>query len=169
MFWVTVPLTLLLVIVQITLAPSLRLLGVHADLVIVWLGCYAAVRNRSLDTLPLILTAGVALGLSGAEPFGASLFALLPLAALLLATDTVPIPGRFFVALGLVAVGALFYALLQPPAAALGGQPLGPPLNVIRVAPRSAIVDTLTAAVWFWPIRLLFMSRVALGSFRRVT
>lgn len=169
MFWVTAPLTIFVVIVQITLAPSLRVLGVHADLVVVWLGCYAAARNSSLDTLPLILTAGVALGLSGAEPFGASLFALLPLAGLLLAKDLVPVPGRFFVALGFVAVGALFYALLQPLAAALGGQALGPPLNVIRVAPRAAIVDTLTAAVWFWPIRLLFMPRVTLGSFRRVT
>jgi hypothetical protein len=169
MFWITVPLTLLAVILQITLAPSLRVLGVHADLAVVWLGCYAAARNSSSDTLPLILTAGVALGLSGAEPFGASLFALLPLAALLLAKDVVPVPGRFFVALLFVAVGALFYALLQPPAAALGGQSLGPPLNVLRIAPRSAIVDTLTAAVWFWPIRLVFAPRVALGSFRRVT
>ena|SRR5579875_3923902 len=167
MLWVTAPLTLLVVIVQITTAPSLRVFGVHADLVIVWLGCYAAARNTSLDVLPLILTAGLALGLSGAEPLGASLLALLPLAGLTIAKDLLPSPGRFIAALLLVGVGGLFYALLQPLAAAAAGQGLGPPLNLVRIAPRAAIVDTLTAVVWFWPIRLLFVQRPALGSFRR--
>lgn len=167
MYWVTVPLTVFVVIVQITVAPSLRVFGVHADLAIVWLGCYAAVRPSAVDVLPLVLTAGLTLGLSGAEPFGASLLALLPLAGLVLAKDLVPLPSRYFAALLIVGVAGFCYALLQPLAAVAAGEGLGPPLNLVRVAPRAAIVDTLTALLWFWPVRLLFAARPTLGSFRR--
>jgi hypothetical protein len=166
-FWITIPLTVFVVIVQLTVAPSLRVLGVHADLAIVWLGCYAAVRPSAADVLPLIMTAGLTLGLSGAEPFGASLLALLPLAGLVLAKDIVPLPSRYIAALIIVGVGGFCYTLFQPLAAVAAGVGLGPPLNLVRVAPRAAVVDTLTALVWFWPIRLLFAARPTLGSFRR--
>lgn len=163
--WTTVPITLFVVVLQVAAAPSLTYFGVHADLVVVWLGCYAAVREQA-DVLPLIAVGGIALGLTGTEPLGASLLALLPIAGLAVLKGMLPAPSRFLAALGIVAVGGLLYTLLQPLAAVVAGEGLGPPLNLVRVAPRAAVLDALTAAVWYWPVRIAFLQRVSAG-FRR--
>jgi len=167
MLWVTVPLTLLIVIAQVAVVPVLRYAGVHPDLLVVWLSCYAAARPTATDALPLVAVGGLGLGLCGAEPLGASLFALLPLAALIATKDLWPVRRRLIVVLVLAAAGGLFYSLLQPLAAALAGQGLGPLLNPLRVAPRAALLDTTGALIWYWPVRLAFAARPTLGSFRR--
>jgi hypothetical protein len=168
MFWVTGPLTLLIVVAQIAVVPALRYAGVHPDLLVIWLSCYAAARSAPTDALPLVAVGGLGLGLCGAEPLGTSLFALLPLAALIATQEIWPVRRRLIVALVLAAVGGLFYSMLQPLGAALAGQGLGPLLNLLRVAPRAAILDTAGALIWYWPVRFAFAVRPTLGSFRRL-
>ncbi len=165
-YYAAVPLTLLVVILQVAAAPSFNLLGVHADLPVVWLCCWAAVRGWE-ESILLIPVAGLGLGLLGREPLGASLLALLPVLAIGWLEDGRTGRGRFLTTLLMVFVAGFLYAVIHAAASFVGGEGLGPPLNVLRVAPSAGMLDVLTAALWFWPIRLVFGRRSRGGVFRR--
>lgn len=166
-WYVGAPLTALLVLLQVSAAPAFTYGGVHADLLVVWLGCWATVRGRQ-EAMPLIPVAGLGLGLLGGEPLGASLLALLPIIALAALCEASPLRGRFGAALVTVLAGSLCYTFIHAGASLAGGSGVGPPLNLLRVAPRAAILDTITAAVWFWPLRLACGRQVRGGEFRRL-
>jgi hypothetical protein len=165
-YYTAVPLTLLVVVLQVAAAPSFHLLGVHADLPVVWLSCWAAVRGRQ-EAMLLIPLAGLGLGLLGREPLGASLLALLPVLAIGWLEDGRAGRGQFLTTLLMIFVAGFLYSVIHAVASFAGGEGMGPPLNVLRVAPRAAMLDVLTAALWFWPIRLVFGKRSRGGAFRR--
>ncbi len=157
-YYAAIPLTLLVVVLQVAAAPSFNLLGVHADLPLVWLSCWAAIRGRD-ETMLLIPVAGLGLGLLGREPFGASLLALLPVLAIGWLEDGNTGRERFLTTLLMVFIAGFLYSVIHAAASFAGGEGLGPPLNVLRVAPRAGMLDLLTAALWFWPMRLVFGKR----------
>lgn len=165
-YYVSLPLTLAVIVLQLAAAPSFTYLGVHVDLAVAWLACWAALRSTD-EVLVLTAVSGVGLGLLGREPFGASLLALLPVVALAwLREQQGSRRGYLLAVLGALAAGAIFN-VVQAGAAFAGGEPFGSPLNVLRVAPRAAMLDGATAAVWYWPLRLLFARRSQAGQFRR--
>jgi rod shape-determining protein MreD len=166
-YYASVPLTLVVVVLQLAAAPSFSYLGVHPDLLVVWLACWAALRGTQ-EVLVLVAVAGCGLGLLGREPFGASLLALLPIAALAwLREQRGTKPSVLVAVLGALVAGVV-YNLLQAAAAFAGGDPFGTPLDVVRVAPRAAVLDALIAAIWYWPLRLIFgrIGRRQAGQFR---
>ncbi|MHB8575070.1 MAG: hypothetical protein ACYDCQ_07030 [Dehalococcoidia bacterium] len=165
-YYAAVPLTVFVVVLQIAGVPSFTAFGVHPDLPVVWLGCWAVLRGRSA-VLPLILTAGLALGLLGPEPLGASVLGLIPIAATPVVDDAQILPNRFLLALGVVFVAGTVYVLVQAAAAYVGGEPLGGALNLLRVAPRVGMLDAVVAVLWYWPMRLLLPRRQRGGAFRR--
>lgn len=166
-YYAALPLTLFVVVLQVAAAPSFTYLGVHADLPVVWLGCWAAVRGPR-DLLPLVALAGIGLGLIGREPLGASMLALLPLAGLAVVGDPRPAFGRFLAALLIVCAAGLAYAVIHALASFAGGEGMGSVFNVLQVAPRAAILDAMVAALWYWPVRLLFGRQTRAGEFRRL-
>lgn len=165
-YYASVPLTLTVVVLQLAAAPSFVYLGVHPDLVVVWLACWAALRGTQ-EVLVLTAVAGCGLGLLGHEPFGAALLALLPIAALAWLREQRGTKRSVLAAvLGALAAGMVFN-LIQAAAAYAGGEPFGTPLDVLRITPRAAVLDAVTAAVWYWPMRLLFGRHSQAGQFRR--
>ncbi|HEY7295399.1 MAG TPA: hypothetical protein VH916_10170 [Dehalococcoidia bacterium] len=168
MIWyASVPLTVLIALLQIGAAPSFTFFTVHADLPVVWLCCWGVIRGRQ-EAMVLIPIAGLVMGLAGGEPLGASLLALLPVAALLAVAEASPARGRFVAAITITAVCSILYTSIHAAAAAAAGEGFGPPLNLLIVAPRAAVLDVITAALWFWPMRLAFGRRARAGSFRRI-
>lgn len=165
-YYAAVPLTLFVVILQVAAAPSFNLLSVHADLPVVWLGCWASMRGRQ-ETMVLIPLAGIALGLLGHEPMGASLLALMPVLAISWLEEGRTGRGRFLLTLLLVFAAGVLYSTILALASLAGGDGIGSPLNVLRVAPRAGMLDLLTAALWYWPMRLVFARRQRGGAFRR--
>ncbi|HLZ69848.1 MAG TPA: hypothetical protein VKV26_08070 [Dehalococcoidia bacterium] len=167
MIWyAAAPLTLLVALLQIGAAPSLVFFGVHADLPVVWLCCWGVIRGRQ-EVLALIPIAGLTIGLAGGEPLGASLLALLPVAALAALVEASPARGRFLTAIAITGMCSILYTFIHAGAASAAGEGLGPPLNLLLVAPRAAALDLITAALWFWPMRLACGRRPRAGSFRR--
>lgn len=168
MIWyAALPLTLLVALLQIGAAPSFVFFGVHPDLPVVWLCCWGVIRGRQ-EAMALIPVAGLALGLAGSEPLGASLLALLPVAGLAALVETSPARGRFLAAVAITGVCSILYTFVYAAAATAGGEGLGPPLNLLIVAPRAAALDMIVAALWCWPLRLAVGRRARAGSFRRV-
>jgi len=165
-FYLAVPLTLFIIVLQVAAAPSFTYLTVHADLVVVWLGCWAVIRGRN-EVMVLIPVAGIGLGLLGREPLGTSLLALMPIAALAALYEMRPIRARFLTTIAIVFAASLLYTCIHALAGFAGGEPLGQPLDVVRVAPRAAVLDAMVAAVWYWPLRVLFSRRARGGEFRR--
>jgi rod shape-determining protein MreD len=166
-WYAALPLTLLVALLQIGAAPSFAFFGVHPDLPVVWLCCWAVIRGRH-EAMALIPVAGLALGLAGSEPLGASLLALLPVAGFAALVEASPARGRFLAVIAITAVCSILYTFVHAAAAAAAGEGLGPPLNLLIVAPRAAVLDMLAAALWFWPLRLAVGRRVRPGSFRRI-
>jgi len=166
-YYAAIPLTLFVVVLQVAAAPSFRIFGVHADLLVVWLGCWAGIRPRR-ETLVLLPLAGILLGLLGHEPIGASLLALLPVAGLALLYDVRLAHNRFLLALLIVLIAGMFYATIQAYAAILGGESLGALLDPLKIAPRAGMLDAVTAALWYWPMRLLLARRSRGMEFRRL-
>jgi hypothetical protein len=163
-FYAAVPLTVFVVLLQVAAAPSFVYLGVHADLPVVWLTCWAAVRGRQ-EVLPLIAVAGFGLGLLGREPVGASLLALLPIAALAFGLDLHAGPGKYLLTLAAVIVAGVAFNVVHALASVAGGDSIGSPIDILRVAPRAALLDVLTAALWYWPMRLVFRRRLPARQF----
>jgi len=166
-WYAALPLTLLVALLQIGAAPSFVFFGVHPNLPVVWLCCWGVIRGRQ-EAMALIPVAGLALGLAGSEPLGASLLALLPIAALAVLVEASPARGRFLAAIAITGVCSILYTFVHAGAAAAAGDGLGPPLNLLVVAPRAAALDMLTTALWFWPLRLALGRQRRAGSFRRV-
>ncbi len=168
MIWyASVPLTLLIALLQIGAAPSFSFFGVHPDLIVIWLCCWGVIRGRQ-ETMALIPIAGLVIGLAGGEPLGASLLALLPVAALAAVVEASPARGRFLAAIAITGICSILYTFIHAGASLAGGEGLGPPLNLVLVAPRAAALDLITAVLWFWPLRLAFGRRARAGSFRRI-
>ncbi len=168
MIWyAALPLTLLVALLQIGAAPSFAFFSVHPDLPVVWLCCWAVVRGRQ-EAMALIPVAGLALGLAGSEPLGASLLALLPVAGLAALVEATPLRGRFLAAIAITAVCSILYTVVHALAGAAAGDGLGPPVNLLVVAPRAAALDMIAAALLFWPVRLAVGRRARAGSFRRI-
>jgi hypothetical protein len=163
---VAVPLTVFISVLQVAAAPSFTYLTVHPDLYVPWLCCWATIRGRD-ETLVLTGVAGLSLGLLAPEPLGASLLALLPIAVATSVVDLTALPSRYFITLGMTLIAGLLYPVLLAGMSYLGGDTLGPPLGLLRIAPRVAILDMVTAALWYWPLRLAFAHRSHAGRFRR--
>jgi hypothetical protein len=166
-YYAAIPISIFIVVLQVAAAPSFTYLGVHADLPVAWLGCWAAARGRR-EMLPLVGVTGLALGLLGREPLGASVLALLPLAGLAVLDESPAIVGRFVTALLVVFVGGVMFAVIHALTSFAGGEGFGSPLNVLRIAPRAAVLDVMTAALWYWPVGLFFGRHTRAGEFRRM-
>jgi len=152
MLVLAVPATVFLAVLQVSAAPSFTWLGVHPDLLVAWIGCWAMIRGRD-ETIVLTGVAGLSLGLLAPEPLGASLLALMPLCLVVLATDLPALSRGFPLTLAIVFVAGLLYPILLAIAGLAGGDSFGPPLGVLRIAPRVAILDVATAALLYWPLR----------------
>jgi len=127
-YYAAIPISIFIVVLQVAAAPSFTYLGVHADLPVVWLGCWAAARGRR-ELLPLVGVTGLALGLLGREPIGASVLALLPLAGLAVLDESPAIVGRFVTALLVVFVGGVMFAVIHALTSFAGGEGFGSPLS----------------------------------------
>jgi rod shape-determining protein MreD len=165
-YYGAVPLTIAMVVLQMAASPAVSLLGVHADLVVVWLGCWAAIRGKE-ELMVLIPVAGIGLGLLGREPLGASLLALMPLAGLAALTELRIVRTGFTTALFVVFFGALCFTVVHAVAGLAGGEGTRSIVSSVRIAPRAAVLDSLTCLIWYWPMRLVFKRRTYAGQFRR--
>jgi|SRR5579883_1848498 rod shape-determining protein MreD len=165
-YWLAVPATVALAVLDVSAAPSFTWLGVHPDLIVPWLGCWATIRGQQ-ETTVLVAVAGLSLGLLAPEPLGAALLALLPLAGFAALAEQRLVRGRYLFTLLVVLVAGTLYPLLLAVFGLLGGDSLGPPLVLLRIAPRAAMLDGVVAALWYWPLRLLVRRRAPLRGFGR--
>ena len=166
MYYVAVPLTLFVVLLQVSAAPAFTYLGAHADLPLVWLSCWGVIRNgRGL--VVLLAVSALGLGLLGHEPLGASLFALMPLLGLVKVAELRAQQSKFVLSLIVTLVGGLLFTVILAFASIIGGGHGASPAAIAGVAPRAAALDVVTAAIWFWPMWVAFAPRTTARGFRR--
>ena len=149
---ITIPLVLLVTLVQTGAAPSFHFMGARPDLVVVFLACWAMIRSQE-ELLVLLSVAGASLGLIGAEPFGVALIALAPIGLLTGLKDTRIMEGEFLPALLVVFAASLAYNTLFLVTLQLTGQEAHWLRSIFWIFLPGALLNVLVASLLYWPIR----------------
>jgi rod shape-determining protein MreD len=154
------------VLLDLTLAPSLRLFEAQVSFCVAMVAVWGVLRRRE-ETLLLAPLAGLLLGLLGNEPLGTSVLALIPVAALSTRRDPDQPEGRYSAAILAAFMGAAGYVLCVLLIEAAVGRFIPDPLVVLRVTAGGALLTTVLAAVLYWPLVGAAWQPRAPGQFRR--
>jgi len=104
-------LVLLVAVVETSVLPSFRVLGVHANLMLVLLLSWAMVRGME-EAMVVVPMGGLALGLMDGQLLGAAMLALIPLVLLTEIREARIIEGEFLLAVLLILLSTLAYEVI---------------------------------------------------------
>jgi rod shape-determining protein MreD len=104
-------LVLLVAVVQTSVIPTFRVLGVHANLMLVLLLSWAMVRGLE-EAMVVVPMGGLALGLMDGQLLGAAMLALIPLVLLTEIREARIIQGDFLLAVLLILLSTLAYEVI---------------------------------------------------------
>ena len=104
-------LVLLVAVVETSVLPSFRVLGVHANLMLVLLLSWAMVRGME-EAMVVVPLGGLALGLMDGQLLGAAMLALIPLVLLTEIREARIIEGEFLLAVLLILLSTLAYEVI---------------------------------------------------------
>jgi rod shape-determining protein MreD len=104
-------LVLLAAVAQTSVLPSFRVLGVHANLMLVLLLSWGMVRGLK-ETMVVVPMGGLALGLTDGLPLGATMLALVPVVLLTEIREARIIEGDFLLAILLILLSTLAYEVV---------------------------------------------------------
>jgi rod shape-determining protein MreD len=104
-------LVLLIAAVQTSVIPTFRVLGVHANLMLVLLLSWAMVRGLE-EAMVVVPMGGLALGLMDGQLLGAAMLALIPLVLLTEIREARIIQGDFLLAVLLILLSTLAYEVI---------------------------------------------------------
>jgi rod shape-determining protein MreD len=142
------------VLVDVAAAPGAELFGVRAQFTLVLVALWSVLRPPA-EVMLLAPAAGLLLGLLGNEPLGVSVLALAPVVLLGLSTNSRSTERRVFSSIVLVVAGTLAYALVHAVLGGIAGGPFPLELGSVRVLLTLCLVNTLLAAVLYWPLARL--------------
>jgi len=135
-------LVLLAAVAQTSVLPSFRVLGVHANLMLVLLLSWAMVRGLE-DAMVVVPMGGLALGLMDGQPLGAAMLALMPVVLLTEIREARIIQGDFLLAILLILLSTLAYELIILITLRLTGETVQWWGTFARVIVPAAIVNAL--------------------------
>jgi rod shape-determining protein MreD len=147
-------LALAAVLADIAVAPGGEAFGARAQVTLVVVALWAALRPEA-ETMLLLPVAGVLLGLLGNEPLGVSVLALAPIVLLSNRGERRSTERRLPYTIGLVVAGTLAYAAIWSVATAILGEGVPFGLGSLRVLLAVAILNCLLAALLYWPLAKL--------------
>jgi len=104
-------LVLFVAVVQTSVLPSFRVLGVHANLMLVLLLSWAMVRGLE-EAMVVVPMGGFALGLMDGQLLGAAMLALIPLVLMTEIREARIIQGDFLLAILLILLSTLAYEVI---------------------------------------------------------
>jgi len=132
--------------------PSVKVLGVTPDLVLIFTACWAVVRGQG-EAMVVVPIAGVLRDLTTSDPVGTSVLALSPIVLLAVARELRPVESEFLPALAVVASASLAYALVSMAVLTAVGDDVPWGTALLRVAVPSMLVNALFAAIVYPPMR----------------
>jgi len=139
------------VVLDISFAPGATLLGGRAQLTLVVVALWAALRPEA-EAMLLAPVAGVLLGLLGNEPLGLSLIAFAPVVALGAMREERSTERRFASTIGLVAIASLVYVVAAVVISRVAGQTLPLRLGSFRTIAVVTALNLGLATVLYWPL-----------------
>ncbi len=158
---------LLVALLDLTLLPSMRLLGAHPSGAVAAVAVWSVLRRRE-EAMLLAPTTGLFLGLLGNEPLGASVLGLAPTVLLATRRDPAASGGRLAATLWAACTGTAAYTVtLAVLLALLRGVPLAP-LAVARQMAVGGVLTALLAGVLYWPVARVAWQVHLPGRFRRL-
>ena len=139
------------VLLEIAFAPGATLFGGRAQLALVVIALWAALRPTA-EAMLLAPTAGLLLGLIGNEPLGLSVLAFAPIVALGAMNEERSTEGRFALTIGLVAIGTLVYAVTDLVVSRLAGRTIPVAAGTAQAVLVATLLNVGLAAVLYWPL-----------------
>ena len=164
--YLLIALALAAVLVDVAFAPGATLFGVRPELTLVLIALWAALRPQS-EVMLLAPAAGLALGLLGNEPLGASVLALAPIALAGGSRNGASTQRRFVFSIGLVAAGTLVYAPALAAISWLLGDPSPLGLGALPTLATLMLLNAVLAAMLYWPLARLTGDPAARTELRR--
>ena len=134
--------------------PSVKVLGVTPDLVLIFVACWAVVRGQG-EAMVVVPIAGILRDLTTSDPVGTSVLALSPIVLLAVARELRPVESEFLPALAVVAAASLAYAVVSMIVLTAVGDDVPWGTALLRVAVPSMLVNALFAVVVYPPMRWL--------------
>jgi rod shape-determining protein MreD len=157
---------LLAALLDLTAASRLSLFGGHPSVCVAVVAAWTVLRRRRA-AMTLAPLAGIALGLLGNEPLGASVLGLAPVVLLGQLRDRDRPEGRLRATVGLALAGAAAYVLIVALVEAAVFRMVPPVVAVARAGAGAAVLTAALTAVLYWPLaRSAWMPHVP-GQFRR--
>ena len=135
-------LVLLAAVAQTSALSSFRVLGVHANLVLVLVLSWAMVRGLK-ESMVVVPMGGLALGLMDAQPLGVVLLALVPVVLLTEIREARIVEGDFLLAILLILLSTLAYEVIILIVLRVTGETVQWWGTVARVIVPAAIVNAL--------------------------
>ena len=154
------------VLVDVAFAPGASLLGARPELTLVLIALWAALRPQS-EVMLLAPAAGLALGLLGNEPLGASVLAFAPIVLAAGGRDRTSTERRFVFSIGLVAAGTLVYVLVLAIVSQIVGGPSPLGMGALPTLATVMLLNAVLAAVLYWPLARLTGDPAARTELRR--
>jgi rod shape-determining protein MreD len=154
------------VLLEIAFAPGATLFGGRAQLTLVVIALWAALRPAD-ETMLLALTAGLLLGLLGNEPLGLSVLAFAPIVALGVMNEERSTEGRLVRTIGLVAIGTLVYAVADLVVSRLAGRTIPLAVGTLQAVLVVAVLNLGLAAMLYWPLSRMTADPSARAELRR--
>lgn len=134
--------------------PTVKVLGVTPDLVLIFAACWAMVRGQR-EAMVVVPIAGVLRDLTTSDPVGTSVLALSPIVALALVRELRPVESDFLPALVVVAMASLAYAVVSMTVLTAVGDDVPWGTGLLRVALPGMLVNALFAVIVYLPMRWL--------------
>lgn len=154
------------VLLDLTLAPDLRLFGAHPSFSVALIAVWAIVRRRD-EVVVMAPAVGLLLGILGNEPLGASVLGLTPVVLLAWPRHPESSKGRFSALLVTAFLGAAAYVLIVMLITALAARELPGPGDTIRIMGVAALLTTVFACMLYWPLARTSTNTRARGEFHR--
>ena len=164
--FVLLALAFVAVLLDIAFAPGALFLGGRAQLTLVVVALWSALRPQA-EAMLLAPAAGLLLGLLGNEPLGLSVLAFAPIVVLGGMSEERSTARRFAFTIGLVAIGTLVYALVALIAAPLAGSAIPVGFGSLRAVLVVTVLNLAMAAVLYWPLARMTGDPSARAELRR--
>src|SRR5215207_2790079 len=142
------------VIVDLSFAPGATLFGGRAQVALVVIALWAALRPPD-EAMLLAPAAGLLLGLVGNEPLGLSVLAFAPIVALGVLNEERSTERRFVLTIGLVAIGTVVYAVTDLVISRLAGRTIPVAAGTIQTVLVVTLLNVGLAALLYWPLARL--------------
>jgi rod shape-determining protein MreD len=140
-----------LAVLNVSVMPYIKVLGVTPDLVLIFAACWAVLRSGD-EAFVVVPLAGLMRDLTTSDPLGTSILALAPLVPLARGLQFRAIETRFVSAAAVAAAGSVCFAVISAVVLAATGQAMAWEDVVFRVAVPSGVVNALFTPILYMPV-----------------